>query len=334
MTQPLISVIIPVYNGRRYLDLCLQSVTGQTYRNIEVIIVDDGSTDGSGAVCDGYAADSRVTVIHKANEGQAVARNIALAQATGELVSFIDCDDWLEPQMYETMTADMSAAGADVAICGYWEEFTSHGKPVNGDGSTAVYSGSEALRLLLQGKIGSYLWTMLFRRNVIQEPMMVLRRYEDHATIFKWVSHAGKVVCHHQPLYHYRQLQGSSLHSYDDSSNDFFTAISERYHYVADHRLLPGWEAENRRLYLRGCLKITKDLVRKPVFTPAMRGHVCQVRDEIKAFLPITRREIGTKYYIRMKLLFYSIDVYRSILRATSLLSLHNKKHNKDLFGK
>ena len=98
---PLISVIVPVYRVEKYLDRCLQSIAGQTYRNLEIILVDDGSPDSSGAICDAWAAkDSRIRVIHKKNAGAGAARNTGLDVATGEIISMIDSDDYLEVHMY------------------------------------------------------------------------------------------------------------------------------------------------------------------------------------------------------------------------------------------
>lgn len=98
---PLISIIIPVYNVEHYLDKCLESVCGQTYTNLEIILVDDGSTDKSGEICDAYAAkDARIKVIHQENVGQSAARNVALEVAQGDFLGFVDSDDWIEPDMY------------------------------------------------------------------------------------------------------------------------------------------------------------------------------------------------------------------------------------------
>ena len=98
--MPLISVIVPVYRVEAYLDRCLESITGQTYRNLEIILVDDGSPDGSGAICDVWAArDSRIRVIHKENAGAGAARNTGLDVAAGEIVSMIDSDDYLQEHM-------------------------------------------------------------------------------------------------------------------------------------------------------------------------------------------------------------------------------------------
>ena len=110
----LISVIVPIYNVERYLEKCIDSILAQTYRNLEVILIDDGSKDDSGTICDAYAAaDSRVKVIHQQNGGAAAAKNAGLRAATGEYLSFVDADDWIDPQTYETALA---AAGMAVAL--------------------------------------------------------------------------------------------------------------------------------------------------------------------------------------------------------------------------
>ena len=249
MKQPLISIIIPVYNGEKYLRPCIDSILNQTYQHWELLLIDDGSPDSSGAICDEYASDPRISVVHKENGGQASARNQGVAMAKGEYISFVDCDDWLETDMYESMLQTMQAQQAEIIICGYTEEYKERQKKVHADGEMVVYEATEAVKLVLQGKIGSYLWSMLFRREVVQELMPDLNPYEDHATIFKWISHAHRVVVLHQAFYHYRQLESSSLHSYNPKKgNHFFMAIKERYHYIAERNLLPGWEAENRSL--------------------------------------------------------------------------------------
>lgn len=331
MKQPLISIIIPVYNGEKYLRPCIDSILHQTYQHWELLLIDDGSPDSSGAICDEYASDPRISVVHKENGGQASARNQGVAMAKGEYISFVDCDDWLETNMYESMLQTMQAQQAEIIICGYTEEYKERQKKVHADGEMVVYEASEALKLVLRGKIGSYLWSMLFRREVVQEQMPNLMTYEDHATIFKWIFHAHRVVVWHHAFYHYRQLDGSSLHSFcPNKGKDFFMAIKERYHYIADKKLLPGWEAENRNIYLRGCIKLTKDLARMPDYDIQQKGLIEEVRDELRKFLPISLKEIGTKSFIRLKLLMMDVDTFVRILRLSSIFS---KSSTKKLFS-
>ena len=332
----MISIIIPVYNGGDYLRPCFDSIIHQTYQDWELLLVDDGSTDDSGRICDEYAAqEQRISVIHKKNGGQAAARNDGLAKARGEYVSFVDCDDWIEPDMYASMLETMNHEKAEVIICGYKEDYNDgSSKQVNADGFQATYDAQEAVKLLLTGKIGSYLWSMLFKREVVQELMPDLNPYEDHATIFKWMLHAQRVVVLHRAFYHYRQLSSSSLHSYNPKNgNHFFQAIKERYHYIADRNMLPGWESENRRLYLRGCIKLTKDLARMSNYDSQMRDIIAEVRQELRHFLPVTKSEVGGKYYFRLKLLLWNIDVFVRMMRMSSVFSLSQRRKDKKMKG-
>ena len=114
-----ISIIIPVYNVEKYLNKCLNSVIEQTYKNIEVILIDDGSTDNSGKICDEYAKnDIRIKIIHQQNGGVSTARNNGLEHATGKYITFVDSDDYIEKEMIETMAKKIMKKNADIVICG------------------------------------------------------------------------------------------------------------------------------------------------------------------------------------------------------------------------
>ena len=123
MDSTMISVIVPVYNVEPYLRKCLDSIVNQTYRDFEILIIDDGSTDGSGRICDEYAEkDSRIKVFHTENRGLSCARNLGLAEAKGEWIGFVDSDDWIEPDMYEVLIRRAEETGADVVECSHYKE--------------------------------------------------------------------------------------------------------------------------------------------------------------------------------------------------------------------
>jgi glycosyltransferase involved in cell wall biosynthesis len=120
MKEYKISVIVPIYNTEKFLNRCIESIINQTYKNVEIILVDDGSTDSCPEICDRYAKiDSRIKVIHKKNEGVAVARNSGLDIATGDYIGFVDSDDFINPNMYEKMLIVAIDEGADIVQCGY-----------------------------------------------------------------------------------------------------------------------------------------------------------------------------------------------------------------------
>lgn len=118
--KELISIIVPVYNVEQYLDDCLISIINQTYKNLEIILIDDGSTDKSGKICDEYAKkDSRIIVIHKENGGVSSARNAGLRIAKGAYIGFVDPDDWIAEDMYEVLYSNAKKYDADVSVCKY-----------------------------------------------------------------------------------------------------------------------------------------------------------------------------------------------------------------------
>ena len=129
-----ISIIIPVYNVEAYLDRCIQSVIHQTYQNLEIILVDDGSTDHSPQMCDAYAQiDERIKVVHKSNGGLSDARNAGLMVATGTYIGYVDSDDWIELEMYERMYAACIEHQAELAVCRYRNEYTTKGSSMSVD---------------------------------------------------------------------------------------------------------------------------------------------------------------------------------------------------------
>ena len=166
----MISVIIPVYNVEAYLRECVSSVRCQTFSDLQIILVDDGSTDSSGAICDTLAAeDSRVQVIHQPNRGVSAARNAGLNAATGDMISFIDADDTLDPDMYEFLLEKMIKYDADISHCAYRHIVGDEVRLVHDTKQIYPQSGEEALRCLVGSKlfVGS-LWNKLYRKEVLK----------------------------------------------------------------------------------------------------------------------------------------------------------------------
>lgn len=173
MREALISVIVAVYNIEEYLPRCIESILAQTYHHLEIILVDDGSTDGSGAICDDYAArDARIQVIHKPNGGLSDARNAGLDIAKGEYIGFVDGDDWIEPDMYYAMYEACVAAGAQLAACRY-KQITKSGIIDASAGNSVSLSKTEALEIYVCGderyQIYNSVWSKLFARTLIQD---------------------------------------------------------------------------------------------------------------------------------------------------------------------
>lgn len=217
--QALISVIIPVYNVSAYLARALASVCGQTYEALEILLVDDGSTDGSGQICDEWAGrDGRIRVIHRENGGVSAARNTGLRAARGSLIAFADADDWLEPGMYAALAALLEADGtADMAVCGYYDYPHGPDRPVIRGTGFAGSCGQEeaAAQFLSRNGYNVTVWNKLFRRGaVIRNGRGIafpekLSFGEDEVWLLRVLQNARRIVFLPEPLYHWRKREGS-----------------------------------------------------------------------------------------------------------------------------
>ncbi len=230
----LISVIVPAYNVEKYLARCLDSICSQTYRDIEIIVIDDGSCDGTPGICDEYgSSDSRIRVVHKQNEGVAAARNTALDMATGSKVAFADADDIYEPDMLEKMNEAMLQFEADMVVCGYYEEYTDRTDRHGIDKGKVVYNREEAYGdfFRMAGHIGSGCWNKLIKSDAIGE--IRFKKYsmgEDVEWICRVLDNCQKVVCLDYYGYHY-------IHREDSASRKRFSAANLELLYVSDEML-------------------------------------------------------------------------------------------------
>jgi glycosyltransferase involved in cell wall biosynthesis len=170
MIKPKISVIIPVYNVENYLCKCIDSVLQQTYSNIEIILIDDGSDDGSGIICDEYAKqDSRIVVIHQENSGLSSARNTGLDHATGDWIAFLDSDDWIQPEMYEILFHLAEDYNADISSCQTRFCRSGEAEPIiYDDNAVSIFTSEEMINeLLTQQKVRFEVWNKLWKRALI-----------------------------------------------------------------------------------------------------------------------------------------------------------------------
>lgn len=249
MEKVVISIIIPVYQVKLYLRECLESVRSQTYKNLEIILVDDGSDDGSEIICDEYAGkDSRFHVIHQSNRGTAYARKVGVRHSTGEYIGFIDGDDWVSIDIYKKMWIPIYTNNADMVIClknicqdnnGY----TCSEDPVALEGMYTKKEGiNEICKYLFWGQdnhkegVAINLVDKLFKRDLIMKYIEQvddrLRYFEDAACVIPCLMEAENIYMINEPLYYYRQRMGSACHSIDtmylEQINIFYTSILNR----------------------------------------------------------------------------------------------------------
>jgi len=231
VVQPLISVVVPVYRAEAYLKPCVDSLLKQTYENLEIILIDDGSPDSCGAICDAYAEkDTRVRVIHQKNCGVSAARNAGVRQAAGEYVAFVDADDWADTEYLAHMLQCAKDRKADLVVCRCETTRTI-------DDQLVELTGEEAVRELLYQKLfDTAPWSKLYRAEIVKEiPFPEGMFFEDLAVVCRMFGRAEKVVYSNQQMYHYRITPGSTMNSADvQKLRDELQAADMMYAYVRE----------------------------------------------------------------------------------------------------
>ncbi len=231
-----ISIIIPVYNVEKYIKKCVDSIINQTYKNLEIILVDDGSSDNSGKICDEYKKrDYRIKVIHKENGGLSDARNKGVEIATGKYIGFVDSDDYIEENMYNILLNELKVNNADVSICSYKkirEDYYKVDCKQSCEKIIKILDNIKAIELLLSDTyIDNYAWNKLYKKelfNNIKYPYG--KKMEDLGTTYKIFSKAKKIVYTNYIGYFYLQRNSSILHNIDANFiQDIKELINERY---------------------------------------------------------------------------------------------------------
>lgn len=209
----LISVIMPVYNVERYLSQSIESVLNQDYRNLELILIDDGSPDGSGAICDVYAAkDSRVRVIHQENGGAAAAKNAGLKIAAGTYLSFVDSDDYLEPNVYGYMVRTLQEHEADAVQFSFRDVYTNREEPQLL--TPCVMNGSEYLARFAKDWTCPLLWNKLYKRCLFEGVFFEEgHKIDDEYFTYRGFLNPSRVVYDDVIIYNYRKRASSVMSS-------------------------------------------------------------------------------------------------------------------------
>lgn len=224
--NPLVSIVVPVYNGERYIDDCMKRLLEQTYAPLEILLVDDGSGDGSGGICDRYAAAvSHVRVIHQENGGPSRARNTGIAHAQGKYLMFTDVDDLLQADAVEKNVRIAEESDADVLMFGFWYYDVANDRKVTRPMKTSFCGSREeffrdCLVETVETEVINAPWNKVFRREFLREQNLAfdpqIRIYEDLYFSLQAVSRAHKIAVNPKLFYQYNvQTQGTQLNSYD-----------------------------------------------------------------------------------------------------------------------
>lgn len=210
--KPKISIIIPIYNKETMLTKCVDSVVKQTISEIEIILVDDGSSDGSGALCDEYKKiDSRISVIHKKNGGLSSARNSGLSIATGEYIGFVDGDDYVAADMYDLLYKEAKKTAADIAMCSFYFEDNSKIISKSNTGKKTLLEKNVLMKELVSGRINVSVWNKIYNKSIIEG--IIFRegqKYcEDVEFTYRVFNNVGKAVYIDVPKYYYGRWDDS-----------------------------------------------------------------------------------------------------------------------------
>lgn len=234
----ILSVIVPVYNVAAYLPECLDSILSQDYETMEIILIDDGSTDGSGEICDAYAAsDNRVRVIHQKNGGAAAAKNAGLRKATGEFLTFVDSDDYLEPNVYGYMVGLLKDTGADVAEFCFRDVYQNRREDNMFCDCPKLVPGREYLTWFLTRWHCALLWNKVYKRSLFDGIFFEEgHKIDDEYFTYQGILNAKTVACDSRIVYNYRRRRSSAMlspQSQNQLALDRIDCISKRRKRVA-----------------------------------------------------------------------------------------------------
>lgn len=268
--NPLVSVIVPVYNQKDFLDSCLESIKNQMYSNLEVLLIDDGSNDGSENICDRWKKkDSRFKVFHLKNGGVSYARNFGLANLSGELVCFVDPDDWIEKSMIKQMVKTLVKFKLDLAFIQY-DELLSYEKKetkINAQGSQVqLFTRKDIVKLILEeNKLTNHVWRGIYKSRLIKINIFPEgKNYEDMYSMLEFVEPCKRFAIINSPLYHHR-LNKKAITSTWNLSNcmDYCNASSHEAELAL--KLYPEFKSDVTYKVIKDVLYVWNNAVRSSI---------------------------------------------------------------------
>ena len=246
-----VSVIIPFYNVESYIAKCLQSVSQQTFRDFEVILVDDGSNDNSASICKRFTEnDSRFRLYSKQNEGVAQARNFGLEKAEGDFITFIDSDDIAHPELLKIMTENACKHNAEISIVGHKIFFGDSTPKRKAHAQICIFSPEEAIEnALYQKDINNAMWGKLFMKSLFDDIRFPANRiYEDLAVFYLLFERAKSIVATKDTLYFYRKREGSYIQTFTPQRTDVLDITDQLCDYMQRHHHELTSAANDRKL--------------------------------------------------------------------------------------
>ena len=298
---PGISLVVPVYNVQEYLPECLDSLLGQSFAAIEIILVDDGSTDASAEICDRYAArDGRIRVVHQQNAGVSKARNVGIRLARGKYLGFVDGDDWVDRDYCKRLYETLIDYRADISICSYYVARSRKTKPEAADGKITIYDRKEAIRMLYEDvRIRSFSWNKLFRRELFDG----IGFPEDR-------------------MYYYRMRGDSCTNemSHPLKEYQFFLAVCEQALFEKEKNLLPEEREKLEAKVLKRAIRLIGRIVSRENYT-AFESLYGDVIARMHGYDHLGIGRIGIGVCLRRKMIYDHFDGYANLIRSCRKLT-------------
>ncbi len=319
MSKPKISVIVPVYNGQDYIRSSLDSLIASTYKNLEIILVDNGSTDQSGKICDEYAAsDSRITVLHaEKNGGVSAARNMGLEIASGEWIGFFDSDDKIEADMYEYLIHHAEESDADIVQCGVFREYPHRTEVASCTKQPLTVCSLKEMNESFWQHFAYTVWSKIYKSEIMKDIRFDIEYIigEDLRYNFCALMRSRKTVLLPEPKYHYLQRDGSACYSAPTIQNvtsvrNMLKKSSEDF---KDEKNISDFIfAEGMRNNAHICSRIV--ISRAEGFEDFIK----EIRKEIKSNFSLLRKckGIDPKEKLKLTLIAYCWGVYKFLLRT------------------
>ncbi len=310
--KPLISIIIPVYKAEQYLERCIDSVLNQTYKNLEIILVEDGSPDNSGKLCDNLALrDYRIKVIHKTNGGASESRNFGLDIANGVLIGFVDSDDYIHPSMFDLLYNSMIVNNTDIAICRYQNTYGDINYQKEEINKIETKSNIEALHKLFAYSCIEYIlpWNKLYKKHLFEEIRYPVGKiFEDEFTTYKLLYKANKISVIENRLYFYFQSPNSVMRSDFSEKNLLYSdAMEERLTFFKQENQTSLYE----NAYRRYCIwllcfnyKYRNELIKHPEIKISIKKKQIQY---IKRVEKLSSLPLHSKIAFKLSLIFPKI---------------------------
>ncbi|MCL2221365.1 MAG: glycosyltransferase [Oscillospiraceae bacterium] len=267
-----ISVIIPCYNVEEYVEKCLESVLSQTYENLEVIVVNDGSTDSTADIINLFLSDKRVKYIDQTNSGVTAARNRGIEAATGEILTFVDSDDWLELDMYEKLCSAFIAEKADVAVCDYnliFDDRVDIKYSSMADEAVDIIAPDYFVKYCCKAKPNNYIWTRLYKADIVKKSGIRFEHYklgDDTLFNFKLLPYMKRAVHISPGMYNYLQRSNSNIFTAANRGN-----LAKVYADTFDS-LVTHYESNGFKEFLRAMPNHAATRLRSVVFYSRLSG--------------------------------------------------------------